>query len=58
MSINIISCVVNHKNNLAIGRNGSLLVHLVDDLKNIREKYVTESELKFVKNKNMNRPVK
>jgi dihydrofolate reductase/thymidylate synthase len=36
MSINIISCVVNHKNNLAIGRNGSLLVHLVDDLKNFK----------------------
>ena len=36
MTINIISCVVNHKNNLAIGRNGSLLVHLVDDLKNFK----------------------
>lgn len=36
MTVNIISCVVNHKNNLAIGRNGGLLVHLVDDLKNFK----------------------
>ena len=36
MTINVIVSVVNHKNRLAIGRNGNLLVKIPDDLRSFR----------------------
>jgi dihydrofolate reductase len=36
MTINIISCVANYKNKLAIGRNGALLCKLSEDMKSFK----------------------
>jgi dihydrofolate reductase len=36
MTINIISCVANYKNKLAIGRNGGLLFKLSEDMKSFK----------------------